>query len=94
MLFAVTCGISCSDDNDEFAGNGNEGVVETNVGDIRKMIVKTTPGSEATNLPNEIQTMTLQGIVISDKLGGNSSSFLLALTDDTQEGNSGVDTCY
>lgn len=90
LLFAVTCGISCSDDNDEFAGNGNEGVVETNVGDIRKMIVKTTPGSEATNLPDEIQTMTLQGIVISDKLGGNSSSFLLALTDDTQEGNSGL----
>ncbi len=46
---------------------------ETNVAEIRSLVLENEPGGDETDLSDEIRAKSLQGIVVSDKGGGTSS---------------------
>lgn len=62
---------------------------DTNVAEIRRLIMATQPSAKK-ELTDEIKAMTLQGIIVSDKGGGNHQPFILVVADDTQEGGAGI----
>lgn len=63
---------------------------ETNVAEIRSLVLENEPGGDETDLSDEIRAKSLQGIVVSDKGGGNQQPFIVNIADDTQEGGAGV----
>lgn len=67
-----------------------EGQQETNIAEIRKLILATNPAAEAKELTDAIRAMTLCGIVVSDKGGGNQQPFILVVADDTQDAGAGL----
>lgn len=67
-----------------------EGQQETNIAQIRKLILATNPAAEAKELTDAIRAMTLCGIVVSDKGGGNQQPFILVVADDTQDAGAGL----
>lgn len=67
-----------------------EGQQETNIAEVRKLVMATNPTADEKELTDAIRAMTLCGIVVSDKGGGNQQPFILVLADDTQEPGAGV----
>lgn len=63
---------------------------ETNVAEIRRLTMEANPSDAKTDLPEAVRAMTLTGIVVSDKGGGNQQPFILVVADNTQEGGAGV----
>jgi len=64
----------------------------TNVAQIRSMILAMNPASDAKDLDvtEEIGSLTLSGIVVSDKDAGNIQNFVVALSDATGKAHSGM----
>lgn len=67
-----------------------EGESNTNIAEIRRLVMATNPTAEEKTLTDAIKAMTLCGIVVSDKGGGNQQPFIVILADDTQEPGAGV----
>lgn len=51
-----------------------EGQQETNIAQIRKLVLATNPAADAKELTDAIRAMTLCGIVVSDKGGGKPAA--------------------
>ena len=47
---------------------------ETNVAEIRSLVLENEPGGDETDLSDEIRAKSLQGIVVSDKGGGKPAA--------------------
>lgn len=93
LLLCATAFVSCSDDEELPVPPGSgtpTDTLETNIASIRSLITKANPGSEPAELPAELREMDLQGVVVSDKDGGNSYPFILALVDTTRNGGAGI----
>ena len=63
----------------------------TNVAEIRSLVLAENPGDNTdTDLSGTLRAMTLKGIVVSDKDGGNCQSFIVNVVDDSDKGGSGL----
>lgn len=63
----------------------------TNVAKIRSLVLAENPGDNTdTDLSGTLRAMTLKGIVVSDKDGGNCQSFIVNVVDDSDKGGSGL----
>lgn len=67
-----------------------EGETNTNVAELRKLVMATNPTADGKELTDAIRAMTLCGIVVSDKGGGNQQPFIVILADDTQDAGAGL----
>lgn len=67
-----------------------EGETNTNVAELRRLIMATNPTADGKELTDAIRAMTLCGIVVSDKGGGNQQPFIVILADDTQDAGAGL----
>ena len=67
-----------------------EGETNTNIAEIRELVMATNPSADGKELTDAIRAMTLCGIVVSDKGGGNQQPFIVILADDTQDAGAGL----
>jgi len=51
-----------------------EGETNTNIAEIRELVMATNPSADGKELTDAIRAMTLCGIVVSDKGGGKSAA--------------------
>ena len=67
-----------------------EDKVQTNVKEIRDLVVAANPGTDKTDLPDEVRNLTLTGIVVGTPNGNMGNDYLLAIQDDTTEPGHGL----
>ena len=67
-----------------------EDKVQTNVKEIRDLVAAANPGTDKTDLPDEVRNLTLTGIVVGTPNGNMGNDYLLAIQDDTTEPGHGL----